>query len=60
MGLNDYIKIFAEGLGISLVGVCGVFLLFLLIVALGCSLFGGDEGNKEPDKDEDDNDSLFD
>jgi hypothetical protein len=61
MGLNDIIKIFAEGLGVSLVGVCGVGMLFVLVIAFGCSLFGGDEGAEKKDDDSDDDDrTMFD
>ncbi len=60
MGLNEVIKIFAESLGVSLVGVCGVGILFLLIIAFGCSLFGGDENSNKTEDDSDDDDrTLF-
>lgn len=60
MGLNEIIKIFAEGLGVSFVGVCGVGIVFLIVIALGCSLFGGDgNGNDAEDDSDDDDRTLF-
>ena len=61
MGLNEIIEIFAEGLGVSFVTVCGVGILFLLVIAFGCSLFGGDENSNNAEDDSDDDDrTLFD
>ena len=47
MGLNEIVEIFAEGLGASTVLVCGVGILFVIIISFGCSLFGGDEGESK-------------
>lgn len=60
MRLIDVIKIFAESLGVSLVGVCGVGILFVIVIALGCSLFGGDENSNMDDDSDDDDRTLFD
>lgn len=59
MGLNDVIKIFAESLGVSLVGVCGVGIVFVMIIAFGCSLFGGEEGESKKESDNEEGGNEF-
>ena len=59
MGLNEVVEIFAEGLGVSFVGVCGVGILFLLVITFGCSLFGGDEGESKKESADEDGGNEF-